>query len=379
MLEEGSSGCFNFTREEFKAITLTKDVLCGISLLACCTAVLLIVLIKSYTLFVHRLSLYLIIATFFNSLTFILMSVPVTYNDQLKRTEVKNNSDSRALCKATGFLIQYVGWVVMLLVTFISLYLLLLALGKLSERAQKFKYEVTVILVSLLLPTTFNWIPFVSNLYGLAGPWCWIEIGRSRCPTHFDKVVIYQFVLYYIPALLLAGLNSIAIVTIIVILCKNAWHSRHNHEPIINQRQYKDAIKEAVPPFIVAVVYTALYSLSFTNRIVQTIVIGAGERPVASLWITHAVTFSILQLLIPLGFILHPRNISCKELRKGIASWQKKSECTTEFVASLESSVSEALVIRGRSGNPYQQGQRVAMEILATKNKAAEHTINHTM
>ena len=341
--------------------------------LACCTAVLLIVLIKSYTLFVHRLSLYLIIATFFKSLTFILMSVPVTYNDQLKRTEVINNSDSRALCKATGFLIQYVGWVVMLLVTFISLYLLLLALGKLFEKAQKFKYEVTGILVSLLLPTIFNWIPFVSNLYGLAGPWCWIEIVHSRCPTNFELVAIYQFVLYYIPALLLAGLNSIAIVTIIVILCKNAWHSRHNHEPIINQHQYKDAIKEAVPLFIVAVVYTALYSLSFTNRIVQTIAIGAGERPVASLWITHAVTFSILQLLIPLGFILHPRNISCKELRKRIASWQRKSECTTEFVPSMESSVSEVLVIRGRSGSPYQQRQRIAMETLAMKNKAAEH------
>ena len=79
MLEEVSSGCFNFTRKEFEAITITKDVLCGASLSACCTAVLLIVLIKSYTLFVHRLSLYLIIATFFKSLTFILMSVPVTY------------------------------------------------------------------------------------------------------------------------------------------------------------------------------------------------------------------------------------------------------------------------------------------------------------
>ena len=379
MLEEVSSGCFNFTREEFQAITLTKDVLCGASLLACCTAVLLIVLIKSYTLFVHRLSLYLIIATFFKSLTFILMSVPVTYNDQLNRTEVKNTSDSKELCKATGFLMQYTGWVVMLLVAFITLYLLLLALGKLYEKAHKFKYEVTVILVSLLLPTTFNWIPFINDLYGLAGPWCWIEIGRSRCPTDFHQVAIYQFLLYYIPALLLAGLNSVAIVTIIVILCKNAWHSRHNHEPIINQRQYKDAIKEAVPLFIVAVVYTILHSVSFTNRIVQTIAIEAGQSPVASLWIAHAVTFSVLQLLIPLGFILHPRNISCKELRKRIASWQRKSECTTEFVPSVESSVSEVLVIRGRSGRPYQQGQMSAMETLAIKNKADEHTVSHTM
>ena len=369
MLDEVSSGCFNFTREEFEAITLTKNVLCGISLLACCGAVVLIVLIKSYTLFVHRLSLYLIIATFFKSLTFILMSVPVTYNDQRQRTEVINNSDSRALCHATGFLIQYTGWVEMLLVTFIILYLLLLVLGKLFEKAKKFKYEATVVLVSLLFPTTFNWIPFVNNLYGLAGPWCWIEIGRSSCPTNFELVVTYQFVLYYIPALLLAVLNSIAIVTIIVILCKNGWHSRHNHEPIINQHHYNNAIKEAIPLFIVTVIYTALYSISFTNRIIQTIAIGAGERPVASLWIAHAVTFSILQLLIPLGFILHPRNISCKELRKRIASWQSKSECTTEFVPSVESSVSEVLVIRGRAGSLHQQRQRSAMETLVMYEK----------
>ena len=365
MLDEVSSGCFNFTREEFEAITRTKNVLCGISLSACCGAVVLIVLIKSYTLFVHRLSLYLIIATFFKSLTFILMSVPVTYNDQDQRTEVINNSNSKALCNATGFLIQYTGWVEMLLVTFIILYLLLLVFGKLFEKAQKFKYEATVVLVSLLFPTTFNWIPFIHNLYGLAGPWCWIEIGSSN----FKLVVIYQFVLYYIPALLLAALNSIAIVTIIVILCKNGWHSRHNHEPIINQHHYNNAIKEAIPLFIVAVIYTALYSISFTNRIIQTIAIRAGERPVASLWIAHAVTFSILQLLIPLGFILHPRNISCKELRKRIASWQSKSECATEFVPSVESSVSEALVIRGRAESLHQQRQRSAMETLVMYEK----------
>ena len=364
MLEGETSGCFNFTKEEFEIITITKDVICGTSLIACCIAVLLIAFMRTYRFIVHRLALYLIVATFFESLTFILMSVPVSYNEQLKRTEVINRSESRALCQATGFLIQYFGWVVMLLIAFTTFYLLLLAFGKLSKDRQKFKYELTGVLVSLLLPAVFNWFPFIHELYGLAGPWCWIEIGRQSCPTDFEEAVIYQFVLYYIPALLLAGLNSVVIATIIVILCKHARQgSPSRDDSLTQQRLYKEAIKEALPILIVALAYIAFHSLSFANRIIQTYAIGNGRRPVAFLWTIHAVTFSFLQLMVPLGFILHPRNISCRDLRRRITSWRKISTYATEFIVTAEDAdVSEVLVIRGNSDSLANPSYKSVLE-----------------
>lgn len=363
MLQE-NSGCFNFTREEFEIITITKDVICGTSLIACFITVLLIAFMKNYRFIVHRFAMYLTVATFFKSLTFILMSVPVTYNEQLKRTEVTNSSLSKALCKATGFLIQYFGWVVMLVIGFTTFYLLLLAFRKLHEDKQKLKYELTGVLVSLLLPATFNWIPFIHDMYGLAGPWCWIEIGRQNCPSNFDEAVVYQFLLYYIPALLLAGLNSIFIATMIIILCKHARHRNLSlDDSFTQQRLYREALKEAIPILIVAIAYVIFYSLSFANRIIQTDAIGNRRHPVASLWVIHAVTFSSLQLMIPLGFILHPRNASCRDLNKRLTSLRKNGAYVTEFTVSAESAdISEELVIRESSEHLAQPTYRSILE-----------------
>ena len=46
------------------------------------------------------------------------------------------------------------------------------------------KPEVATVVLMIVLPLLFNWIPFTTNSYGQFGTWCWIRILNQNCTTN---------------------------------------------------------------------------------------------------------------------------------------------------------------------------------------------------
>lgn len=150
---------------------------------------------KRYRFFVHRLALYLTSAAIFYSIATALQSVP---GDLFG---IQNHH----LCIAVGFLSQYGSWVLLLYIYWVISQLLLLSVCHVSTK----KAEPFIVLLPVLLPIPISCIPFIHNLYGSAGAWCWIVTATADCEKVYAGQ-IEQFVLWYGP-MFLASLGSVIV------------------------------------------------------------------------------------------------------------------------------------------------------------------------
>ena len=165
-----NASCHQFTSGQWNALIIARTVTASLSCLACFIAFIMIIAFKAYKQFVHRLILYLTVAAFCLSILYALQILPTR--------EVGDTILLRVgwggLCTAIAFLDQYTGWVMLLILCWISFYIFLLAVFRCSTT--KHKYEFFGLLFIVLLPLTYIWIPFLSGRYGLAGAWCWIKL-----------------------------------------------------------------------------------------------------------------------------------------------------------------------------------------------------------
>ena len=65
------------------------------------------------------------------------------------------------------------------------------------------RLEGLFIVIIFILPLTFNWIPLITNSFGLADPWCWIRIiNFEDCSRHLPGV-IFRHILWDAPFILM--------------------------------------------------------------------------------------------------------------------------------------------------------------------------------
>ena len=85
--------------------------------------------------------------------------------------------------------------------------------------------EVIYIVVSIIIAGVIASIPVFTNTYGAAGGWCWIQSVKVNCSgfiestDNFDSGTSEQFVLWYVPAILLCLLGTL-VLSIIACLMK---------------------------------------------------------------------------------------------------------------------------------------------------------------
>ena len=106
--------------------------------------------------FVHRLTLYLIIAVLFHAFVSILEAVSVYYNG----TVVATREDLESVCDAAGFLSIVADWMELLVICWIVIYLVMVLVFKYSAHDVKRKHEIYGLAVILVLPFLINWLPF---------------------------------------------------------------------------------------------------------------------------------------------------------------------------------------------------------------------------
>ena len=57
--------------------------------------------------------------------------------------------------------------------------------------------ECFFIIIVLMIPLTFLWVPYIRHDFGLAGAWCWMRTINDNCTSvGFEDQLIYAYSIY---------------------------------------------------------------------------------------------------------------------------------------------------------------------------------------
>ena len=173
-----------------------------ISFMAACFIPFFVILFKQWSFFNQRLILYLSLAAIIDVTAFTL-----------------SRFDGGGYCAFGGFFAQVGSWMALNAYICITATLLLKAFFQINLE----KLDIPAVLFIFLSPFLFNWIPFINNSYGKAGPiFCWIrssELVNGTC-EHLLFGEVLQLVLWYIPLYLTLSLVIIIYIIILLKFCK---------------------------------------------------------------------------------------------------------------------------------------------------------------
>ena len=335
MASGNNSSCFEFSQEQLNQVTAAVVSVSALAIIACALAVILIIVLKLYRKFLNRLVLYLMVAAGGYSVAFILAITPVHHSNGV---QVREGLDG--LCAAFGFFNQMTEWIFHGTMTWVIVYLTLMALFK--YQADKPKHEVSVLIIILLFPFIINWIPFIKEMYGISGIWCWIKLTNGDCHSDHTLGVVYHFTLYYGPFAIFVFGSYVAFIAIVATLCKERVASGRERAESFKKETHRQALKEALPLLAYPLIYNIFFTIMLANRVYHAIAASKNEDPNFPLFLVHAVVESLRVLLAALAFLLHP-NI----LKKVFCKKQATEFTATDFYVSAEFPGDDSLVIIG--------------------------------
>ena len=155
------SNCLEFSPENQKFWNLGVFITSSAASVACILAIISILAFKGHKRFVHRLTLYLVVAALLEAVVSILAVIPVYINGNV----VAVREGVEDFCAACGFLVMVTGWIPRLVICWIVLHLVLVLVFKHNANAIKCKYEACSLAVVLILPAAITWVPFVKGMH----------------------------------------------------------------------------------------------------------------------------------------------------------------------------------------------------------------------
>ena len=303
----------------FKAVAIVRALSGSISSIASLLVILVILVFKKYLFFTQRLILYLSIASMLNGLSIAFQGA--TYYPANEHTE--------RYCKLAAFFDQITLWSLLLATGSITLDIYF----KVATRREN-RWEVAYILSIFVLPVTFNWIPFVDNKYGLAGPWCWIKRTDSDCGVSTAGLVL-RFILWYIPVYLV--LFAIIIMYFVVYASIRKRRQYFGAFDPKKEQETKRMKKEIAPLIWYPFLFLLLQIPPTFNRVAEL----TTDQPIVELWFFHALFSPLQGGLICVAYALDP------ETRARLSRCSCRSTLTQCF--SSDSIVEEYPAVKGYS------------------------------
>ena len=280
----------------------------SLGILACLVAMTVIIVSKAYKRLIFRLVLYFIIVNIFQAITHIVELTPIEHVNG----EVIVKEGAEGLCAFYGFLDQIALWMCNVAIIWNVSYNLWVAteLLKIQRGAHgnpdKLKISIKTELVGLffllIFPFFFNWIPFIWNMYGISGLWCWIKESRGYCEG-YELGLTLIFILFYGPLIIIIAFTFISFAAIGGILCKGALN-----EGGVAKKHYTRGVKSTILIAIYPLVYTLICLLPIANRIYSASNGSRGGKPFFPLWIAHTLAEPARVLVPPIAFLLHPNS-----------------------------------------------------------------------
>ncbi len=350
-LHNSSGKCYNFSATHLQRITTVTILMYFSAVVACTLGIIVIFALRQYRTFVHRLLVYLMVIALFHGIISGLELAPVQHNG----SAVQVKSGLNGVCSAIGFAVQVTNSQLLMVCTWIIVYLVLLVVFQ--YRANSKRHEIAGLVISLGLPLTYNWLPFIQELYGLAGPWCWIRTTNNDCSVHIKLGVIYQFTLFYGPQVVLTLASFVSFLVIAAIIRKRSLD--HSRERLHSQHSsYQEALKVSLPLLVYPILYSIISCVPVANRINYAITTAHGKPPYYPLWLAQTIAEPLRMMFIPLAYLFHPGTIR-KLLAQARTTTVGSVNSETNYPVPPEPSFSEVdpLVIRGsvnRRGNNYK-------------------------
>lgn len=210
----------------------------GVSLLTCSFVLFVAVIFRKYRFPSQRVILYLNVSVLLYSFVQILHGF-----DQLT---LGNGNETSGYCVVTGFLDQQMAWYVMLAISCLTFDLFRKAVF--LQLRTGLKHEIAYLIVIYLIPFSVNWIPFVTNTYGLARATCWIkEVEFPNCTKKLTEGIVYRFVLYWVPFyIVLLGIFIAWIVArVVAYRRKRAFKGQHNY----SEQQFTEYLDKEISQY----------------------------------------------------------------------------------------------------------------------------------
>ena len=290
----------------------------AVSVIVCITAALLACICRVGRRFTHRISLYLLIAVAFNEVTHCLQYSMYDYQP--------NNDLYYVSCEILGVLLHLSAWIMLLFTSVLVFHLacltilieirstiligvtyrvLILTLSKLETevtgkaKRQAWFLEISYILIPILVPMSFLWIPFINNAYGMEDTVCWIRSKDDLCTKNLAGLIEW-YALWFIPMILLCVVNMITIVAIVVILCKRLCIEK------TSDKVYKKMLRENAPLLIYPLIYNFFSLFPLARHLYQTLATSEmGENQVhRALMIMDSVAIPTRGLIFALAYCL---------------------------------------------------------------------------
>ena len=183
--------CTNFTVDVFKHLNRLNT---GIAFV--CSVIALVILIhlicsKAFSSLLKRLYFYLIAATLFNVT---IMALNIEHQWQYRGQD--------EVCKWLGFFANFSYVLVFTFSCEVIVHLVCLVVSQVrgsqpfprctGSRYYTITLEIAYIVFPLMISATLALPPYVNGLYGIAGPWCWVQSLDEDCkPTGLETQIIF--------------------------------------------------------------------------------------------------------------------------------------------------------------------------------------------
>lgn len=133
-----------------------------------------------------------------------------------------------------------------------------------KARQQAFFLEMCYVLIPLLVPLLFVWIPLTSDAYGYNGVWCWIRMKDENCSL-FLKGLVEQVVSSHAPIFILCSVDCTITAAILTILCKRVCTAHSTADSSLDRN-----IKENAPLLAYPILYQMFTWMSLTHWIYES-------------------------------------------------------------------------------------------------------------
>ena len=207
----------------------------GFAVLVCLLAAILVLALKLHKKVVYRLALYQVLAAFALGL--------VVELSQISMVRLQENPEAyNRACIALAFFGMYSQWVKLIFTVWVSFHLFYFAVFHKNLK----RFEALYIVTSLLLPAVIAVIPLITSSYGYSPvDGCYIPVYDDN-GTKILVGAVETFVLWDAPAMIMLVIISAAMVVMVIKLTRNlCWRSKY--EPITENDQYWNALKQLLP------------------------------------------------------------------------------------------------------------------------------------
>ena len=318
--------CLNFSNTQYLVLTGIKVGSSIISVLCCLLVLVIMILLKRYLFFVHRLAMYLTITALVNS---VVRSINV-YPPNIVQ-DITDTTGWEDYCKVLGFFDQYTMWCVLLAVVCITLEIFMRA----SCKFKTYKMEPMYVIVIFLLPSFFNWVPFTVDAYGNNGVWCWIREQNSNNCSKFNKGLVLRLALLEVPQL--AIMTVLALLIIVTYTC--LYQKRYQYEGMFDPHQQALRRKERMEilPFLYYPMVLILLEVFPVTHTLYDIIWYPDSQFI--LWLLNVLTGPFEGTAISLIYLLEPdtrQRLSWTRIRAATKGWCHRNRAIREYPAEVD-------------------------------------------